>query len=57
VDIAPSERYYYFRVDGSRREPDPLARWAQSDGGTVLSIVGAPDKLAERPPWSGLLLR
>jgi len=42
-------RRYYFRVDATRREPDPLSRWEPGDRGLVWSLVPSP---AERAQWS-----
>jgi hypothetical protein len=43
-------RRYYFRVDLSRREPDPLAAWEMGDQGLPWSLTEASG--AERAKWS-----
>jgi len=46
----PDARYYYL-IDLTRREPDPLSRWVRDEENDVWSVSLAGDILAERPAW------
>jgi tetratricopeptide (TPR) repeat protein len=44
---------YYFRVDGSRPEPDPLAAWVRGERGIIWSVLLAARAEAGLGAWPG----
>jgi len=51
--VGEGSRYYY-RVDGTRRRPDPLSTWELGERGLVWSLAGTDHSNVERPEWSSL---
>lgn len=51
LPVPSSEGPYYYLVDLTRREPDPLSRWVRDEENDVWSVVAQISTLAERPAW------
>jgi tetratricopeptide (TPR) repeat protein len=54
VPVDAVERGYYYRVDRSRAQPDPLSTWVNGEATDIWSIAMVPDPFAKQAEWSGL---
>lgn len=51
LPVEDDDARYYYVIDLTRREPDPLSRWVRDEENDVWSVSLAGGILAERPAW------